>query len=249
MPSTRSGASYNPSCSSQKCFRSDYGRRQSVIEGQGGHIQSQPEGLQQCIAAQRVPDSCISVEKLRQFLPDCKKVPGPSQHLKITQWMASFDGKEKHDAFDSRMERKKPSTTQASAKNSPSSGHRKCISDGQNNDEIAERGGTQTKILDMISAILDVIPNFYIAINDVESHISDKNSSICNNPKTYNLSMNQINETLMCFEKALGTIKTCNNDNSFGNDLHEQSDIIKELTDKYSKFNNDGIIETRISNP
>ncbi|MBW0503036.1 hypothetical protein O181_042751 [Austropuccinia psidii MF-1] len=28
------------------------------------HIQSQPEGFQQCIAAQRVPDPCRSVEKL-----------------------------------------------------------------------------------------------------------------------------------------------------------------------------------------
>ncbi|MBW0549389.1 hypothetical protein O181_089104 [Austropuccinia psidii MF-1] len=95
MPSTRSGASYNPSSSSQKGHRCDYGRSQSVTEGQGsvydlqilchseadntilpsnradtttrslsGHIQSQPEGLQQCIAAQRVPDPCRSVEKL-----------------------------------------------------------------------------------------------------------------------------------------------------------------------------------------
>ncbi|MBW0577096.1 hypothetical protein O181_116811 [Austropuccinia psidii MF-1] len=87
MPSTRSGASYNPSSSSQKGHRCDYGRSQSVKEGQGsvddfqvdklfhseadntvlpskrpdtstrsfsGHLQSQPEGLQQFIAAQRV---------------------------------------------------------------------------------------------------------------------------------------------------------------------------------------------------
>ncbi|MBW0516420.1 hypothetical protein O181_056135 [Austropuccinia psidii MF-1] len=80
MPSTRSGAIYNPSSSSQKGYRHDYGRRKSVKEGQGsldespteklchseahntvlpsnraytatrslsGHIQSQPEGLQQ----------------------------------------------------------------------------------------------------------------------------------------------------------------------------------------------------------
>ncbi|MBW0557101.1 hypothetical protein O181_096816 [Austropuccinia psidii MF-1] len=89
MPSTRSGASYSPSTSSQKAHRHDYGRSQLVTEGQGsvddfqinklchseayytvlpsnkaetttkslnGHLQSQPEGLQQCIAAQRVPD-------------------------------------------------------------------------------------------------------------------------------------------------------------------------------------------------
>ncbi|MBW0577561.1 hypothetical protein O181_117276 [Austropuccinia psidii MF-1] len=29
-----------------------------------GHRQSQPDGSQQCTAAQRVPDPCISVEKL-----------------------------------------------------------------------------------------------------------------------------------------------------------------------------------------
>ncbi|MBW0592211.1 hypothetical protein O181_131926 [Austropuccinia psidii MF-1] len=127
MPSTRSGASYNPSSGSQKGHRCDYGRSQSVTEGKGsvddlqikklchseadntilpsnradtttrslsGHIQSQPEGLQQCIAAQRVPDPCRSVEKLHEFLPDCEKIPGPSQHLRVTQWMASSDGKE-----------------------------------------------------------------------------------------------------------------------------------------------------------
>ncbi|MBW0553256.1 hypothetical protein O181_092971 [Austropuccinia psidii MF-1] len=32
--------------------------------------------------------------------------------------MASIDGKEEHDAFNSRMEEKQPSTTQASSKNS-----------------------------------------------------------------------------------------------------------------------------------
>ncbi|MBW0589668.1 hypothetical protein O181_129383 [Austropuccinia psidii MF-1] len=35
MPSTRSGASYNPSSSSQKGHKCDYGRGQSVTEGQG----------------------------------------------------------------------------------------------------------------------------------------------------------------------------------------------------------------------
>ncbi|MBW0592805.1 hypothetical protein O181_132520 [Austropuccinia psidii MF-1] len=97
MPSTRSGASYNPSISSQNGHRRDYGRSQSVTEGQlsvddpqsnklvlseanntalpsnradtttrslSGHLKSHPEGLQQCIAAQRVPDPCRSVEKL-----------------------------------------------------------------------------------------------------------------------------------------------------------------------------------------
>ncbi|MBW0515946.1 hypothetical protein O181_055661 [Austropuccinia psidii MF-1] len=141
-------------------------------------------------------------------------IPGPSQHLKVTQWMPSIDGKEKHDAFNSRIEEKQPSTTQASAKNSPSSQqqqfqcekaatsseqgqrqstshkilqqglknpkdsagcHVKCISVGQNNYGITEKGRSQTKISEIISDILNDIPNLYIAINDVKSHISDKN--------------------------------------------------------------------------
>ncbi|MBW0591382.1 hypothetical protein O181_131097, partial [Austropuccinia psidii MF-1] len=85
-----------------------------------GHLQSQPEGLLQCIAAQSIPDPCRSVEKMHEFLTDCEKIPGPSQHLQVTQWMASIDGKEEHDANNSRMEEKQPSTTQTSAKNSPS---------------------------------------------------------------------------------------------------------------------------------
>ncbi|MBW0517561.1 hypothetical protein O181_057276 [Austropuccinia psidii MF-1] len=232
-------ASYKPSSSSQKDYRHHYGRNQSVTEGQGSvngsqtdklchseanntvlpssraftitrilseHIKIQPEGLQHCIAAQRVPDPYRSVEKLHEFLPACEKTPGPSQHLQVTQWMASIDGKEKQ-----------PSTTQASAKNSPSSQkqqfqrekaatsseqgqwqstshktlqpglqnpkdsagcHGKCISDGQNNDGIAEKGGSQIKITEMISDILDGITNFYIALNDVKGNMSDKNSSI-----------------------------------------------------------------------
>ncbi|MBW0562561.1 hypothetical protein O181_102276 [Austropuccinia psidii MF-1] len=218
MPSTRTGASYNPSSSSQKGHRHDYGRSQSVAEGRGsvddlqinklcnseadntilpsnraetgtrslsGHLQRQPESLQQCIAAQRVPDPCRSVEKLHKFLPDCEKIPVPSQHLQVTQWMVSIDGKEEHDAFNSRMEEKQPSTTQASAKKSPDSQqqkfqhekaatsskqgqrqgtrhknlqpgvqdpkdsagcHGKCISDGQNNDGVTEKGGSQIEI-------------------------------------------------------------------------------------------------------
>ncbi|MBW0590337.1 hypothetical protein O181_130052 [Austropuccinia psidii MF-1] len=88
------GASYNPSSSSQKGHRRDYGRSQLATEGQGsvddfqikklchseaentflpsnradtatrslsGHLQSQPEGLKPCTAAQRVPDTCRSV--------------------------------------------------------------------------------------------------------------------------------------------------------------------------------------------
>ncbi|MBW0584480.1 hypothetical protein O181_124195 [Austropuccinia psidii MF-1] len=98
----------------------------------------------------------------------------------------------------------------------------------------------------MISATFDCIPELYKAISDVKSHLSDKNTSICDNLKTNNLSLSQINDTLKCFERVLRTIKTSNNDNSFGIKINEQSAIIKELTDKYSKFNIDDIIETRI---
>ncbi|MBW0590307.1 hypothetical protein O181_130022 [Austropuccinia psidii MF-1] len=120
MPSTRSGASYNPSSSSQKGNRRDYGRSQPGTEGKGsvddfqttkighsdtdntilpsqradtttrslsGHIQSQPQSIQQCPSVQGVPDPCRSVEKLHEFVPDCEKIPGPSQYLKIAQWM------------------------------------------------------------------------------------------------------------------------------------------------------------------
>ncbi|MBW0543597.1 hypothetical protein O181_083312 [Austropuccinia psidii MF-1] len=199
--------------------------------------------------------------------------------------MASIDGKEEHDALNRRMEEKQPSTTQSSAKNSPSGQqkqfqhekaatcseqgqrkgtshkalqpglqdskdstgcHGKFISDGQNNDGITKEGGIHIKISEMISEIFDAIPELYGAITDVKSHISDNNSSICNNLKTNNWSLSQINETLICFERVLRTIKTSNNDNSFGNKINEQSAIIKELTDKYSKFNIDNIIETRI---
>ncbi|MBW0482946.1 hypothetical protein O181_022661 [Austropuccinia psidii MF-1] len=55
------------------------------------HLQSHPEGLQQYLEAQRVPDPCRSVEKLHESLPDCEKIFGQSQHLRVTQWMASID--------------------------------------------------------------------------------------------------------------------------------------------------------------
>ncbi|MBW0475404.1 hypothetical protein O181_015119 [Austropuccinia psidii MF-1] len=318
MPSTRSGASHNPSSSSQKGNRCDNGRGHSGTEGQesiddfqtteighseadntilpstradtatrslSGHIQSQPQSLQQCTAVQGVPDPCRSVEKLHEFLPDCEKTPWPSQYLQIAQWMASIDGEEKHDALNRRMEEKQPSTSKASAKNSPSGQqqqfqheqaatsskqgqrkstshqtlqpglkdpkiptgcHGKCGLDGQNNYGIKKEEGGQIKISEMISDIFDSIPEFYEAITDVKSHLPDENTSICDNLKTNNLSLSQINETLLCFENVLRTFETSNNDNSFRIKINEQSAIIKELTNKYSKFNIDDIIETRI---
>ncbi|MBW0465030.1 hypothetical protein O181_004745 [Austropuccinia psidii MF-1] len=116
-------ASYNPSGSSQKCHRHDYGRSQSVPEEKGtttrsltGHIKSHPEGLKEFLAAQRIPDPCRSVKKLHELLPDCEKVSGPSHYLQVTEWMASIDGKEEYDGFNSRMEEKQPSTTHTGAK-------------------------------------------------------------------------------------------------------------------------------------
>ncbi|MBW0578891.1 hypothetical protein O181_118606 [Austropuccinia psidii MF-1] len=199
--------------------------------------------------------------------------------------MASIDGKEEHDAFNSGMAKKQPSNTQASAKNIPSSQqqkfqgekfatssekgqrqstshktlhpglhnpkesagcHGKCIPDVQNNDGIKEKGGSQVKISEIISDIFDAIPELYEAINDVKSHFSDKNSPICNNLKTNNFSLSQINGTIMFFEKCLRTLKALHNDNSFGNKINAQSSTINELKDKYLKFNIDDIIKTRI---
>ncbi|MBW0481831.1 hypothetical protein O181_021546 [Austropuccinia psidii MF-1] len=124
--------------------------------------------------------------------------------------------------------------------------HGKCISDGQNNDGTTEKGGSQFEISEMIPDIFDSIPELYEAINDVKSHISDKNSLVCKNLKTNSLSLSQINETLRCFEKVLRTIKASDNDNSFFNKINEQYANIKELTDKYSRFNIDDIIEKRV---
>ncbi|MBW0542020.1 hypothetical protein O181_081735 [Austropuccinia psidii MF-1] len=80
--------------------------------------------------------------------------------------------------------------------------HGKFVSDGQSYDRITEKGGHQIRISEMISNILDGVPNFHIPINDVKSHISQKNSSICKALKTNNLIVSQINETLMCFERV-----------------------------------------------
>ncbi|MBW0578411.1 hypothetical protein O181_118126 [Austropuccinia psidii MF-1] len=207
-------------------------RAETATRSLSGHLKSQPEGLQQRTAAQRVPDPCRSVKKLHELIPDCKKIPGSSQHFPVTQWMASIDGKEEYDAFNIRMEEKQPSTTKASAKTSPSgkqqkfqcekaatsskkeqregtspkdlqtwiqdskdsSGcHGRCISDGQNHDGITEEGGSQIKIPGMISDIFDSIPELHEAMNDVKKHLCDKNEAICNNIKTNNLSLCQIN--------------------------------------------------------
>ncbi|MBW0531769.1 hypothetical protein O181_071484, partial [Austropuccinia psidii MF-1] len=84
-----------------------------------GNLQSQPEGLKRCISAQRVPEPCRSVEKLHEFLPHCEKIPGPSPHLQVTQWMASIYGKEEHDSFNNRMEENNPPPPKQVPKTAP----------------------------------------------------------------------------------------------------------------------------------
>ncbi|MBW0492738.1 hypothetical protein O181_032453 [Austropuccinia psidii MF-1] len=113
-------------------------------------------------------------------------------------------------------------------------------------DGIKEKGGKKVKISEMISEILDGIINFYIAINDVKSHISDKNSSSCNNIETSNLGLGQRAETIMRFGNVSREIETSNNDSKFGNKLNGQSAIIRELEDEYSELNIENGIETRI---
>ncbi|MBW0525079.1 hypothetical protein O181_064794, partial [Austropuccinia psidii MF-1] len=51
-------------------------RAETATRSLSEHIRSHLEGLQQCIAVQRVPDTCISVEKLHELLPDCEKFLG-----------------------------------------------------------------------------------------------------------------------------------------------------------------------------
>ncbi|MBW0593188.1 hypothetical protein O181_132903, partial [Austropuccinia psidii MF-1] len=84
-----------------------------------GHIKSHPEGLKQFPEAQRVPYPCRSVEKLHEFLLDCEKIDGPSQHLQVSQLMESIDGKEKHDSFNRIMEGKAPPPPKQVPKTAP----------------------------------------------------------------------------------------------------------------------------------
>ncbi|MBW0580624.1 hypothetical protein O181_120339 [Austropuccinia psidii MF-1] len=62
--------------------------------------------------------------------------------------MAAIDGKEEHDSFNRRMEEKQPSTTQASAKNSPSSQQQKFQGEeAAKSSEQGQRKGTNYKAL------------------------------------------------------------------------------------------------------
>ncbi|MBW0594214.1 hypothetical protein O181_133929 [Austropuccinia psidii MF-1] len=59
--------------------------------------------------------------KLHELLYDCEKISGPSQHLQATQWKVSIDGKEKHYAFNRRMEESNPPPPKQVPKTTPAS--------------------------------------------------------------------------------------------------------------------------------
>ncbi|MBW0591139.1 hypothetical protein O181_130854, partial [Austropuccinia psidii MF-1] len=121
--------SYNPSSSSKNGNRCDYGRGQPGTEGKGadtatislsGHIQSQPQSIQQFPAVQGVPDPCRSVKNcMNSYLTERKFLGHPDTWELLNGWHPLME-KKKHDSLDTRMEEKQPFTTQASDKNSPS---------------------------------------------------------------------------------------------------------------------------------
>ncbi|MBW0565144.1 hypothetical protein O181_104859 [Austropuccinia psidii MF-1] len=57
-------------------LQKDKGQADTTTRSLSGNIQSQQEGLQQCISAQRVPDPCRSVEKPLELLNTCKLLNG-----------------------------------------------------------------------------------------------------------------------------------------------------------------------------
>ncbi|MBW0542332.1 hypothetical protein O181_082047 [Austropuccinia psidii MF-1] len=94
MPSTRSGASYNPSSSSQKGHRHYYGRSHSVTEGQGsvddfhtntlGHSEADDTALpsKRCDTATRILSGHIQSqpEDLKQCI-SAQRVPDPCRSV------------------------------------------------------------------------------------------------------------------------------------------------------------------------
>ncbi|MBW0469783.1 hypothetical protein O181_009498 [Austropuccinia psidii MF-1] len=67
MPSTTSGASYNPSSSSQKGYRHNYGRSQYVTEEQGSMNRTQTCKLWHCEAYNTVLPSKIADTTTRRL--------------------------------------------------------------------------------------------------------------------------------------------------------------------------------------
>ncbi|MBW0493065.1 hypothetical protein O181_032780 [Austropuccinia psidii MF-1] len=152
MPSTKSGASYNPSRSSKNVIEVIM-EEPNQLQKDKGHLMDskltnysimkliilfylqteltlpQEASVDIYKASHKAYKNALQNKvyqiladlwkNLSQYLPDCKKIPGQSQNFKVTQWMASIYGKEKHDAFNRKMEEKQPSTTQTSAKIAP----------------------------------------------------------------------------------------------------------------------------------
>ncbi|MBW0547134.1 hypothetical protein O181_086849 [Austropuccinia psidii MF-1] len=246
MPSTRSGAGYNPSSSSQKGHRRDYGRGQSVTEEQGsvddlqinklchseadntilpsnrtetatrilsGHIQSQPEGNNNALQHKEYqilvylwkdfmnsyltvrkflghPNTCkllngwhplMEKKNMMHLTPEWRKNnPPPPKQVPKTAPVASSSKLYLKKAATSLKQGPRQGTShkilQPGLKNPKCSAgcNGKCTSEGQNNDGITEKGGSRIKISEMISDILYSISEFYEAINDIKTLVSDK---------------------------------------------------------------------------
>ncbi|MBW0542477.1 hypothetical protein O181_082192 [Austropuccinia psidii MF-1] len=84
MPSTRSGASYNTSSSSQKGHRCDSGRRKSVTEGQGSVDDSQSNRLVNSEADNTVLPSNRAYTTTRSISGYIQSQPGGLQ-----KWIAA----------------------------------------------------------------------------------------------------------------------------------------------------------------
>ncbi|MBW0508007.1 hypothetical protein O181_047722 [Austropuccinia psidii MF-1] len=80
MPSIRSGASYNPLHSSQKGYRRDYGRSQSVTEGQGSVNEFQTKQLCHSEADNMILPSKRADTALRSL---CGHIPSQSESLQL----------------------------------------------------------------------------------------------------------------------------------------------------------------------
>ncbi|MBW0546804.1 hypothetical protein O181_086519 [Austropuccinia psidii MF-1] len=85
MPSTRSGANYNRSSSSQKGHRRYYGRRQSVTEGQGSVDDLQIDELCHSEADKTVLTSKRADNATRSLTGHLKSQPRGSQQFIAAQ--------------------------------------------------------------------------------------------------------------------------------------------------------------------
>ncbi|MBW0577783.1 hypothetical protein O181_117498 [Austropuccinia psidii MF-1] len=81
MPSTRSGAQYNPSSESRKVYRCDYGRGQSVREGQGPVNESQTDKLCHSDADNTVLPSKVAEANTKRLRGHIKSHPEALQQF------------------------------------------------------------------------------------------------------------------------------------------------------------------------